>query len=161
MIDFPFRQAEHRTVDVDILSTGEDGIESCSEFDQCPDSATDCDPPLVRLDQPFAREQFGVRAANYPLTEEDMSSRRLPPLLSGVKDKLFGLNIEPERLQQIRSERRPDSRYSSMAQCRREVQWAEELFKVHRIPYINTTVRSIEELAVGIMSRLGLQRRVY
>ena len=105
--------------------------------------------------------QFGVRAANYPLTDEDMTTQRLPPGLVAVRDKLFGLNIEPERLRQIRAERRPDSRYCSMQQCRFEVQWAEHLFKAHRIPYLNTTVRSIEELAAGIMSQMGLQRRVY
>ena len=52
---------------------------------------------------------YGMRAANYPLTEEDLESDRLPARLRAYRRKLFGLTIDPERLQQIRQERRPNS----------------------------------------------------
>lgn len=105
--------------------------------------------------------QFGVRTANYPLTEDDFERPGLPKCLGPVRDKLVGLSIQPERLHQIRSERRPNSRYASLQQCYFEVQWAERLFQDNRIPYLHTTVSSIEEIAVSIMNRVGLQRRVF
>ena len=58
--------------------------------------------------------QFGIKAANYPLTEDELSDNRLPQVLRQHKSKIFGLTIEPERLAAIRTERRPDSRYASL-----------------------------------------------
>ncbi|ACL74006.1 conserved hypothetical protein [Thioalkalivibrio sulfidiphilus HL-EbGr7] len=63
--------------------------------------------------------QFGIQAANYPLTEDDFETGDLPGLLVPYRNKLFGLTVDPERLQQIRSERRPNSRYASAEQCRK------------------------------------------
>ncbi len=60
--------------------------------------------------------QYGVYAANYPLADEDLDSGELPSVLAPHRDKLFGLTIRPDRLQQIRRERRPDSRYASLQQ---------------------------------------------
>ena len=37
----------------------------------------------------------GVRAANYPLTEDDLDGDRLPPKLRAHRHKLFGLTIDP------------------------------------------------------------------
>lgn len=105
--------------------------------------------------------QFGIRAANYPLTEEDFPRVGLPPALEEHRAILFGLSIAPERLQKIRQQRRPDCEYSSLAQCRREIQWAERLYTAHRIPFVNTTAMSIEEIAAAIMHRSGVKRRVF
>lgn len=77
---------------------------------------------------------YGIRAANYPLTEEDLENERLPPRLRNYRSKLFGLTIDPERLQQIRQERRANSRYSAAETCRREVATAERMFQMERIP---------------------------
>ncbi|MEL6098714.1 kinase/pyrophosphorylase, partial [Stenotrophomonas maltophilia] len=44
--------------------------------------------------------QDGVRAANDPLTDEDLESDRLPPSLRTYRRKLFGLTLDPDRLQQ-------------------------------------------------------------
>lgn len=44
---------------------------------------------------------YGLRAANYPLTSEDLSTGKLPDVLQPYKEKLFGLSINPKRLQQI------------------------------------------------------------
>ena len=65
--------------------------------------------------------QYGIRAANYPLTPEDFGKPILPKLLLPHRHKLFGLTITPDRLVQIRSERRPNSTYASLDNCRFEV----------------------------------------
>jgi regulator of PEP synthase PpsR (kinase-PPPase family) len=80
----------------------------------------------------------------------------LPPELKPFQDKLFGLTISPERLHRIRTERRPDSRYASLAQCRLELNQAEDLFQACHIPVINTTTMSVEEIATTIMTRARL-----
>ncbi|MFC1603229.1 pyruvate, water dikinase regulatory protein [Pseudomonadota bacterium] len=103
--------------------------------------------------------QFGIRAANYPLTEEDFEYDGLPELLKPHKKILFGLTISPQRLNSIRQERKPNSRYSSLAQCRTEIATAERLFQREKIPYLNTTAKSVEELASGILIQTGLKRR--
>jgi len=81
--------------------------------------------------------QFGIRAANYPLTPDDLERPGLPDFLVEQRQRLYGLTIDPERLQQIRSERRPDSRYASLAQCRSEVRAIERLFRSNGISWIN------------------------
>ncbi|HBN52947.1 pyruvate, phosphate dikinase/phosphoenolpyruvate synthase regulator [Stenotrophomonas sp. MYb238] len=104
---------------------------------------------------------YGIRAANYPLTEEDLESDRLPPRLRPYRNKLFGLTIDPERLQQIRQERRPNSRYASAEVCRREVAAAETMFRMERIPTLSTTHTSIEEISSKVLGTLGLQREMF
>lgn len=104
---------------------------------------------------------FGVTAANYPLTEEELEAGRLPPRLSPHRGKLFGLTIDPERLQQIRQSRRPHSRYAHIEQCRREVMLAERLFRQEGIPFLNTTHTSIEEIASKVLARLGIDRQLF
>ena len=103
--------------------------------------------------------QYGVYAANYPLTEDDLESRRLPPALEPHRQKLFGLTIEPERLHQIRQERRPDSRYAAIAQCNFEIRAAEQLFERYGIPFLDTTGCSIEEISSRVLERKGISRR--
>jgi regulator of PEP synthase PpsR (kinase-PPPase family) len=104
--------------------------------------------------------QYGIFAANYPLTDDDLEQRSLPTLLQPFKSKLYGLTIRPERLQQIRHERRPDSRYASAAQVQYELREAQALYERHQVPCIDTTECSIEEIASRILNRLGLERRV-
>jgi len=99
---------------------------------------------------------YGVHAANFPLTEEELLQTQLPPELKPYQDKLFGLTISAERLHRIRSERRPDSRYASLPQCRLELNQAEDLFQATHIPVINTTTMSVEEIATTIMTRARL-----
>lgn len=103
----------------------------------------------------------GVNAANYPLMDEDLQNHRLPPSLKRNKARLFGLTIDPERLQKIRQARRPGSRYARLQQCRREIADAEELFDREGVPYLNSTQMSIEEIAGKVMLSLGLERELY
>lgn len=103
--------------------------------------------------------QFGIHAANYPLTDEDLERGRLPEVLMPYRKKLYGLTIEPIRLQQIRHQRRPDSRYASSDQVRYEVQRAEGIFHGAGVPHMNTTHPSIEEIATTILHQTGIKRR--
>jgi regulator of PEP synthase PpsR (kinase-PPPase family) len=105
--------------------------------------------------------QFGVKAANYPLIPEDFARGRLPEALYAYKQKLHGLTIAPDRLHQIRRERRPGSQYADPANCRHEIEQAEALMRREGIPWINSTAKSIEEIATTILRELRLERHVY
>ena len=104
--------------------------------------------------------QYGIFAANYPLTEEDLESGRLPESLMPFREKLYGLTIKPVRLRQIRLERRSVGRYASAQQVSYELRAAEALFKRHSISFIDTTNSSIEEIASTILNDTGVERRV-
>jgi len=99
---------------------------------------------------------YGIKAANYPLTEEDLEQPRLPAFLREHKSKLFGLTIDPERLCKIRETRRPGSRYASVKQCRYEVEAAESLLRAEGVATLSSTGSSVEELASRIILHLGL-----
>jgi len=105
--------------------------------------------------------QFGIRAANYPLTAEDLDQGRLPECLEAHRSKVHGLTIDPQRLRQIRQSRRPDSRYASLAQCRREVAEVEALLRERGIPFLDTTTASVEEIASRLLQETGLRRRSF
>ncbi|MEZ5499384.1 MAG: pyruvate, water dikinase regulatory protein [Steroidobacteraceae bacterium] len=104
--------------------------------------------------------QYGVLSANYPLTEDDLESNGLPAMLQPYRSKLYGLTISVDRLQQIRQERKPDSRYASRQQVQYEIRSAEAMFSRFRVPYLNTTETSIEEIAARILSDMAIERRV-
>lgn len=105
--------------------------------------------------------QYGIAAANYPLTPDDMTTQQLPNALESVRNKLFGLTLTPEQLHFIRQQRRPNSEYASLAQCQREIRWQESLFRQFNIPHLDTTRISIEEISAIILNRRGLKRQLY
>jgi regulator of PEP synthase PpsR (kinase-PPPase family) len=105
--------------------------------------------------------QFGLKAANYPLTPEDFGSPKLPAPLQAYRHKIFGLTISPERLKEIRNERRPDSKYASIENCRFELGEAEAIMRHEGVPYLDATSKSIEELATTILHKAKLTRRVF
>lgn len=102
---------------------------------------------------------YGVFAANYPLSEDELETGNLPKAIEPFRSKLYGLTISPDRLQQIRRERRPVGRYSSAEQVRFELRGAEGLFRRYQIPFVDTTSFSIEEIASTILSGTGIERR--
>ncbi len=102
--------------------------------------------------------QFGIKAANYPITEEDMDLEKLPEPLQPFKSRLYGLTTDLDRLVNIRQERRPNSRYSSREQCRYELRAVEEMYLRHKIDFINTTRMSVEEISARIIRDNGLHR---
>ena len=104
--------------------------------------------------------QFGILAANYPFTDDELSEFRLPEALKPYKNKIVGLTIDPERLQHIRTERRPNTKYSAAEQCRIEVAEVEAMYKKENIPFINSTRYSIEEITTKVMAIAGIQRRI-
>lgn len=106
----------------------------------------------------FLAIQFGIKVANYPLIPEDFDRGELPPALEPLRDKLFGLSIKPERLSEIRNERRPGSHYASIENCRKEIEEAEELMRRNGIEWLNSTTKSIEEIAATIIAKQHLEK---
>jgi hypothetical protein len=105
--------------------------------------------------------QYGLKASNYPLIPEDFERHQLPPALIPHRGKLFGLTINPERLSEIRNERRPNSKYASIANCRMEVAEAEAMMRRSGIRWLSTTTKSIEEIAATILQEIRPERLVY
>ena len=105
--------------------------------------------------------QYGLKASNYPLIPEDFDRRQLPPALLPHKSKIFGLSIQPERLSEIRNERRPNSKYASIENCRFEVAEAESMMRRAGIRWLSTTTKSIEEIATTILQELHPERLAY
>ena len=101
--------------------------------------------------------QYGVRAANFPLTPDDFNDIHLPKSLRPFRKKLFGLTISPDRLSQIRSERKADSNYASPKNCLDEVNKAEAIFRAENIPFMDTTTKSVEEIATTIIHERKLR----
>ena len=104
--------------------------------------------------------QFGIRAANYPLTEDDLYENALPKALKPYRDKLFGLVIDTDRLVKIRNERRAGSRYASYQQCQQELRAIQGIYISQGIPNIDVSTMSIEEIATRILQMTGLKRRI-
>lgn len=104
---------------------------------------------------------YGVKAANYPLTEEDLERLEIPKRLLPYRPRLYGLSIDAQRLAQVREARRPGSRYAKIEQCRLELAQADKLFRRENIPVQNTTHTSIEEIASKILSQLGIEKHMF
>lgn len=104
--------------------------------------------------------QFGIKAANYPLIPDDLEDTLLPPALKDHKKKLFGLTISPARLAEIRHERKPNSDYAALKTVMQELRVAEQIYRQHNIPHIDTTQLSIEEISARMLQAAGIERRV-
>jgi regulator of PEP synthase PpsR (kinase-PPPase family) len=105
--------------------------------------------------------QYGIKAANYPLIPDDFERGRLPSALYAYKPKIFGLTITPERLSEIRHERRAGSKYASIENCRYEVNEAEAMMKREGIRWLSSTTKSIEEISTTILQEIKPNRREY
>lgn len=105
--------------------------------------------------------QYGIKAANYPLIPEDFERGKLPSGLAPFKDKIFGLSIAPDRLSEVRNERRPGSKYAAIENCRYEVNEAEKMMRREGIRWMSSTVKSIEEIATMILQELKSDKRAY
>ncbi|MFC0133389.1 phosphoenolpyruvate synthase regulatory protein [Massilia eurypsychrophila] len=105
--------------------------------------------------------QYGIKAANYPLIPDDFERGKLPSSLPEFKEKIFGLSITPERLSEIRHERRAGSKYASIENCRYEVNEAELMMKREGIRWLSSTTKSIEEIATTILQEIKPNRREY
>jgi [pyruvate, water dikinase]-phosphate phosphotransferase / [pyruvate, water dikinase] kinase len=105
--------------------------------------------------------QYGIKAANYPLIPDDFERGKLPSALYAFKPKIFGLTITPERLTEIRNERRAGSKYASLENCRYEVNEAEKMMKREGIRWLSSTTKSIEEISTTILQEIKPDRREY
>ncbi|HWW03872.1 posphoenolpyruvate synthetase regulatory kinase/phosphorylase PpsR [Collimonas sp.] len=105
--------------------------------------------------------QFGVKAANYPLIPEDFERDKLPSGLMPFKQKIFGLTIAPDRLSEIRNERRPGSKYAALVNCRYEVNEAEKIMRREGIRWMSSTTKSIEEIAATILQEIKPDIRTF
>ncbi len=105
--------------------------------------------------------QHGIFVMNYPLTEEELEAQKLPAPLLQRRDKLFGLTADADRLAQIRNERRPGSGYASHNQCSYETRAAEQLYRKYKIPYVNSSNMSVEEIATVAMQEKNLRRQTF
>lgn len=147
------KEYEHRMDAVNFALLNDDGI-STRHFDQADViilgvSRTGKTPTCVYLAM-----QYGLYAANYPLVEEDLSQLKLADTITKYRQKLFGLTIEAERLQEIRQARRPNSLYASLAQCQHELREVNNLYRDYRIPVCDVTRLSVEEIATHILIAL-------
>ncbi len=104
--------------------------------------------------------QYGIHAANYPLTPDDFGDMRLPEPLASYRDKLYGLTINPERLARIRNERKPGSRYASLENCRGEIDAANAIMGKAGLHVLDTSTKSVEEIAISILHDTGLMERI-
>ncbi len=104
--------------------------------------------------------QYGIYAANYPLTPDDFTEQALPKLLLIHREKLYGLTISAERLAKIRHERKPHSRYAALENCQSEIRGAEALLRQAHVPLLDTTSMSVEEIAISILYGTGLVKRL-
>ncbi|MCX7217384.1 pyruvate, water dikinase regulatory protein [Undibacterium sp.] len=105
--------------------------------------------------------QYGIKAANYPLIPDDFERGRLPSALPEFRAKMFGLSIAPERLSEIRNERRPGSKYAALENCRYEVNEAEAMMKREGIRWLSSTTKSIEEIATTILQEIKADVKIY
>jgi regulator of PEP synthase PpsR (kinase-PPPase family) len=101
--------------------------------------------------------QYGIRVANYPIIPEDLERNQLPGTLANYRDKIIGLTIAADRLHRIRSERRPDSKYASLDNCRQEVRLAEDLMKREGVNLLDSTSRSVEEISSLLLQQLSMK----
>ena len=105
--------------------------------------------------------QYGIKAANYPLTPDDFERGRLPSALPPFKAKIFGLSITPARLSEIRNERLPGSKYATLENCRYEINEAEALMKREGIRWMSSATKSIEEISTTILQEIKMERKSY
>jgi len=99
--------------------------------------------------------QYGIKAANYPLIPDDFEREKLPSGLVDFKKKIFGLTIAPQRLSEVRNERRPGSKYAALENCRYEVNEAEAMMKKEGIRWLSSTAKSIEEISTTILQEMS------
>jgi regulator of PEP synthase PpsR (kinase-PPPase family) len=102
---------------------------------------------------------YGVRAANVPLLDEDLISQKIPPSINNYQNRLFGLLSTPQRLHQVRQERRPNSPYSSLQQCAFEIKAAQHIYEAAAIPFLDTSDKSVEEISATVISTIAPAQR--
>jgi len=160
----------HHSVDTEEYSNRIDAINFSLAHDdgQSGRNLADADVILVGVSRSgktptslYLAMQYGIRAANYPLIPEDFERDKLPSPLLPWRAKIFGLSIDPQRLSEIRNERRPGSKYASQENCRYEVNEGEAMMRREGIKWLTSTHKSIEEIATTILQEIKLDKSLY
>ncbi len=154
------KQYHHRIEAINFSLAHDDGqfIQGLEQADVILVGVSRCGKTPTSL---YLAMQYAIKAANYPLIPDDFDRDALPALLAPFRKKLFGLSIRPARLAEVRYERRPNSEYASLRQCRYEVARAERLMRMGNVPWLSTTTRSIEEISTKILEEIGLNQQTY
>lgn len=150
------KKSYHRRLDaIDFSLAHDDGVR--------PDQLDEADLILVGVSRSgktptslYMAMNFSLKVANYPLTDHELKSDRLPEVLEPWRSKLAALTINARSLSSIRQQRRPGSPYASMSVCQQELKAALTIFKNAHLPVFDTTDISIEEIAGSIVRKLGL-----
>ncbi len=103
--------------------------------------------------------QHGLFVANYPIVEEDLDTNELPRPVRDLRERCFGLMTTPARLSAVRQERRPGSQYASVEQCTFELRRTEAMFAMHQVPVVDSSTKSVEEIATMILQNLNVPSR--
>ena len=90
-----------------------------------------------------------------------LRARPVADASAAVSEKMFGLSIDPQRLAEIRNERRPGSKYAALENCRYEINEAEAMMKREGVKWLSSTHKSIEEIATTILQEIRLERPSY
>jgi hypothetical protein len=104
--------------------------------------------------------KFGIKVANYPITEDDFERNALPQALIDNRDKLFATSIKAKRLRDIREKRMPGSEYASLENCKAEIEKAALLYKKYKLIPMDVTKRSIEEIAVQVIKKFTTNTQI-
>jgi regulator of PEP synthase PpsR (kinase-PPPase family) len=98
--------------------------------------------------------QHGLFVANYPIVEEDLDITELPRPVRHLRERCFGLMTSPQRLSAVRQERRPGSQYASLEQCTFELRRTQAMFSRHKLPVVDSSTKSVEEISTIILQHL-------
>ncbi len=109
----------------------------------------------------YLATHFGLKAANFPLTSEQLDNYVLPVDIIRNRQRALGLTSSPKHLHKIREKRYKGSSYASLSTCSRELQQARQLFSQHQIRVLETEGKSIEELAVQAIQLTGIKPTKY
>ncbi len=101
---------------------------------------------------------FSIKAANYPLTDDDMENDELPGFLLPYLDKIVGLTIRADQLSAIRQQRRPNTTYATLKKCQYEIKRAETMMEKAGLFVLDSTAMSVEEIAVNLVKEKQLLR---
>ncbi len=99
--------------------------------------------------------QHALFVANYPLVEEDLEGTELPRPVRHLRGRCIGMLATPGRLSEVRQQRRPNSRYASLEQCTYELRRAQAMYAANRLPVINSTTKSVEEMSTLIVQTIN------
>ncbi len=156
--EFDDKDYKGRIDSIDFTLSHDDGLKT-EQFDQADIVVLGVSRTAKTPTCLYLAMNFSLKAANYPLTDDDLVASELPACLTPCLDKLVGLTIRPEQLSAIRQRRRPGSEYASIEQCTREIRLAEVLMKHAGIHIIDSSYMSIEEIAVNIIREKQLLRK--